>query len=196
WSAAGFATGLAGGFAGLLACRFALGLAESANWPCALRTTQRLLRPDERTLGNGILQSGASVGALLTPLVVFAGFTATGSWRLPFFAVGALGAAWVGLWLLCVRSEALALPPRGRDAEADGRGGWSWPDARTVRRFLALVVVVVTIYASWHFFRAWLPLFLQRQHGYSLKATSYFVSAYYLATDLGALTAGFAALRL
>src|SRR5262249_35157172 len=110
WSAAGFATGLAGGFAGLLACRFALGLAAAANWPCALRTTQRLLRPDERTLGNGILQSGASVGALLTPLVVFAGFTATGSWRLPFFAVGALGAAWVGLWLLCVRSEDLALP--------------------------------------------------------------------------------------
>jgi ACS family hexuronate transporter-like MFS transporter len=190
WSAAGFATGLADGFAGLVACRFALGLAESANWPCALRTTQRILPPEERTLGNGILQSGASVGACLTPLVVFVLLSATGSWRSPFFAIGTLGAVWAVLWLLLLRVEDLALPPRGR------RGGWGWPDARAVRRFLALVVVVVMINASWHFFRAWLPLFLVRQHGYSMAAAGWFVVAYYIATDLGALSAGFAVLYL
>src|SRR5262245_20815662 len=43
WSAAGFVTGLADGFAALLVCRFLLGLAEAGNWPCALRTTQRIL---------------------------------------------------------------------------------------------------------------------------------------------------------
>ena len=58
------------GFVSLLILRFLLGLAEAGNWPCALRTTQHILRPEERTMGNSILQSGASVGAILTPLIV------------------------------------------------------------------------------------------------------------------------------
>src|SRR5262249_12842631 len=53
WSAAGFLTGLAQGFLGLLVCRFLLGLTEAGNWPCALRTTQRLVPPEQRSLGNG-----------------------------------------------------------------------------------------------------------------------------------------------
>src|SRR5437879_11174574 len=40
WSLAGFATGFAQTFWQLFACRFALGIFESGNWPCALRTTQ------------------------------------------------------------------------------------------------------------------------------------------------------------
>ena len=67
WSAAGFFSGFAQGFFSLLVCRFLLGLAESANWPCALRTTQRILPPGERTMGNSILQSGAAFGAILIP---------------------------------------------------------------------------------------------------------------------------------
>src|SRR4051812_27937856 len=70
WSVAGFATGLVGSFVGLLLCRFLLGFAESGNWPCALRTTQQILPPAQRTLGNSILQSGAAIGAVITPLIV------------------------------------------------------------------------------------------------------------------------------
>ena len=67
WSVAGFATGLVQTFAMLLLCRSALGLFEAGNWPCALRTTQRILPPHQRTLGNSLLQSGAAIGAILTP---------------------------------------------------------------------------------------------------------------------------------
>jgi len=52
------------------------------------------------------------------------------------------------------------------------------------------------INATWHFFRAWLPLFLQNQHGYDETFMNGFLIAYYLATDAGSLTAGFAALML
>src|SRR5262249_49779269 len=69
WSAAGFATGLVPGFGGLLLCRSLLGLAEAGNWPCALRTTQHILPPSKRGMGNGILQSGAALGAIFTPLI-------------------------------------------------------------------------------------------------------------------------------
>jgi ACS family hexuronate transporter-like MFS transporter len=247
WSLAGFLTGLAGGFLSLLVCRVLLGIAESGNWPCALRTTQRILPPSERTLGNSILQSGAAVGAVLTPLIVLALFHTTGTWRYSFMAVGGLGLLWAAAWLVSVRRADLELREVNTDHTLLTVVGWlllvllygidvgmhvafaqtpSVPllgklvvtimaiagvaywlarvtrdDAgadRAVffRRFFVLAVLVVMINMTWHFFRAWLPLFLQNQHGYSLEAFSWFSMAYYLATDIGSLTAGFATLGL
>src|SRR5262245_33246280 len=72
WSLAGVATGFVETLAGLYLCRAFLGLMESGHWPCALRTTQRLLTPQQRTLGNSILQSGAALGSIFTPLLVIA----------------------------------------------------------------------------------------------------------------------------
>jgi MFS transporter, ACS family, hexuronate transporter len=197
WSVAGFVTGFANGFMSLLVCRFCLGLAEAGNWPCALRTTQRILAPAERTLGNSILQSGAAFGAILTPLLVIGLVHWTGTWRYPFLVVGILGIGWVFLWLGIVRSADLALAPPAKPAPREDRPQQpAWPKAVLVRRFFVLVILVISINVSWHFFRAWMPLFLQRQHGYSEKATGFFTSAYYVATDLGSLSAGFATLFL
>ena len=84
WSFLGIATAWMQTFAGLLACRTLLGWFESAHWSCALKTTQRLLSPGERTLGNSVLQLGASVGAVLTPLVLAVALRITqkpGTWR-------------------------------------------------------------------------------------------------------------------
>jgi ACS family hexuronate transporter-like MFS transporter len=55
---------------------------------------------------------------------------------------------------------------------------------------------VVSINLTWHFLRAWLPLFLQDKHGYTVKESSEFFIGYYLAADVGSLTAGFLTLLL
>ena len=100
WSAAGIATGFTQGFFWLFVCRFVLGFAESGHWPCALRTTQHLLPPAERTMGNSILQSGAAFGSILIPLIVYwtVDPATAGSWRGPFLVVGACGATWAVVW--------------------------------------------------------------------------------------------------
>lgn len=198
WSAAGFLTGLAQTLFVLMLCRFSLGICEAGNWPCALRTTQRILRPDERTMGNSILQSGAAIGAIFTPLIVQVLVTGPGTWRHPFFVIGAVGSLWVFLWLAIVRREDLALP----DNNAAPTTGATPPAEESLlaiylqRRFFILMVMVITINLTWHFFRAWLPLFLRENHGYDKDTVNYFTSAYYLATDAGALTAGFATLYI
>jgi ACS family hexuronate transporter-like MFS transporter len=292
WSAAGFATGMAQTFVGLLLCRSLLGLAESGNWPCALRTTQHILAPRQRSMGNGILQSGAAIGAIITPLIVvwlvlegdpatyptwvagavggmasaakpgvpFAGILPgalapvyyPGAWRYPFMIIGAIGVTWVVLWLLLVRRSDLAIERRAspsligivgwlvllfgldlglqlaqgwypglkepsvtlsvklgvstlgitavvlwffRSTRADAEGeALSRPDF--LRRFWVLVVLVVTVNIAWHYFRAWLPLFLHRGLGYGEATTDWFTTAYYVATDVGSLTAGAAGLLL
>jgi ACS family hexuronate transporter-like MFS transporter len=199
WSLAGYLTGWAQGFLGILLCRSLLGLFEAGNWPCALRTTQRILPPTERTMGNSILQSGAALGAVLIPLLVLFFVRWTDTWRYLFMVVGMLGFTWIFLWLASVRSADLALPRSRAQATAVPVAQTHEPPALRIflsRRFLVLVVLVIAINTAWHFFRAWLPLFLQKEHHYSETATSWFILAYYIATDLGSLAAGFVTLGL
>src|SRR5215216_5242327 len=68
WSLMGFLSAHTANFQELLMCRTLLGLFEAGHWPCAVKTTQHLLSPQDRTMGNSVLQSGASIGALITPI--------------------------------------------------------------------------------------------------------------------------------
>ncbi len=198
WSAAGFCTGFAGGFAMLMACRVCLGLVEAANWPCALRTTQRILPPSERSMGNSILQSGAAVGAIIVPLLMLLLFDKERpeTWRTPFLVIGAIGTVWVVLWWLSVRRADLALPPRETAEEQKRAARPALPRDVFIRRFIVLIVLVVTINMTWHFLRASHPKFLQKAHEFTPRQTFVFSAFYYAFTDIGALTAGFASLWL
>ncbi|MHB1561650.1 MAG: MFS transporter [Isosphaeraceae bacterium] len=104
WSLAAAATAIVPGLGLLIACRALLGVGESFNWPTALRTTARILPPADRGLGNGIFNSGAAVGALITPAVVTYLANRHG-WRLPFAVIGLSGFVWVAAWLVLVRGK-------------------------------------------------------------------------------------------
>ncbi|HTK75564.1 MAG TPA: MFS transporter [Gemmataceae bacterium] len=194
WSAMGVATGWVQTFAGLLLCRTLLGLFESGHWPCALKTTQRLLSPRQRTFGNSILQAGASIGAIITPKIMKAMLTEeAGSWRLAFQVIGAAGFVWVILWLPVARGSDLSPPaeegPRTDTSPAASPGSLA-------RKLLVLIVVVVAINTCWQIFRAWLPMFLQKGRGYSEEFALDFTFWYYIATDVGCIAAGAASVGL
>src|SRR5687767_12327958 len=91
WSGAGFATGLVRSYEGLLLCRMYLGLFEAGHWPCAVKVTQQLLAPKDRSMGNSVLQSGTSIGAIITPQIMKALLTdEVSSWRWAFQVIGAI----------------------------------------------------------------------------------------------------------
>ncbi len=115
WSLAGVVAGFVPSLGFLIVCRALLGVGESFNWPCALKATGRVLAPADRGLGNGIFNSGAAVGAVVTPLIV--PFLADRfGWRTAFVAIGACGSLWIVAWLRLVRGPiAQALKEDKRD---------------------------------------------------------------------------------
>jgi ACS family hexuronate transporter-like MFS transporter len=202
WSLMGFATGLMHTFIGLLICRVLLGLFEGGNWPCGLKTIQRLLPPAERALGSGILQSGGAIGAMLTPLVV--GLLLTdepGSWRLPFQVIGTAGLSWVVLWLASVRNADLRLSTEAVNLGEDARPGPEMGEASFWRvlfsaRFAVVLCVSVGVNLCWHMLRVWLPLFLQEGRGYRESTMLGFNAAFFVSADIGCLATGAIALGL
>jgi ACS family hexuronate transporter-like MFS transporter len=191
WSAAGFVTGLVTTYDQLLLCRTLLGFFEAGHWPCAIRTTRLLLDERQRSLGNGLLQSGASFGAIVTPLIMQALMTAElGTWRVPFLVVGAVGLFWIIPWFLLLRGHELRpeTPARAAGSGAPEPGGF-WR-VLCSRRMLIVFFVIACINTTWQILRAWMPKFLQEGRGYSEAHALSFNSGWFLATDVGCLGAG------
>jgi ACS family hexuronate transporter-like MFS transporter len=171
----------------LLLCRTLLGLFEAGHWPCALLTVRQILSDKDRPLGNGILQSGASLGAILIPFYVLLVRHLGGSWEVVFWTIGAAGLLWVPLWLVLVRRGDLV----GRATHANDATTTRFEWKPFLRMFAALAIVVSCLNVSWQFIRAWLPKYLKESQGFSADSTDLVVMGYYIAADLGCLASGF-----
>jgi MFS transporter, ACS family, hexuronate transporter len=156
WSLAGMATAYVPGLGAIKACRGLLGVGEAFNWPCALRVTAKILPPSARSLGNGIFNSGAAVGAVIAPLVITR-LTADFGWRSAFVVVASLGFVWVVAWLVLLGGKR-ALLFAGRETSKpvpvdalsgeETRSGLS-PMARTVFGGLAACSVLLAGSGYW-----------------------------------------------
>jgi ACS family hexuronate transporter-like MFS transporter len=180
-----------GVFRWLLVCRTALGLFEAGHWPCALLTVRAILTARDRTLGNGILQSGASIGAILVAPYVELTDRLGMSWGFPFWSIGLVGLAWVPLWALSVRHHDLSRPNEDESPNYVHTVG-----THLTRRLIVLAIVIATLTISWQFLRAWLALFLQDHHGYTALATRSLMPGYFIAADVGCLLSGALVTRL
>ena len=189
WSLMGLATGFSGSHTQLLICRTLLGFFEGGHWPCGIKATRLLLDARDRSLGNGVLQSGTSIGAVITPLIMRAMLTPeNGSWRGAFQFIAVIGLAWLFLWFWLVKKNDLIQPAIAeKDVAEQPVSLW-----RIIisRRMLVIFAVIACINTTWQIMRAWLPKFLQEGRGWSESDALYFNSAWFIATDIGCLGAG------
>lgn len=187
WSAMGMASGWTGSFHELMVCRVLLGFFEAGHWPCALKTTEALLSQRERTMGNSILQSGASIGAMITPQIMLRLMDdQPGSWRRAFVVIGALGIVWALAWFVLMRGR---LPAPKPEAARGVVAAELWALVRSPR-FVALAILIAGAQCAWHINRVWLMKFLQTGRGYPEAEALGFQTWYYLSTDVGCFAAG------
>ncbi len=193
WSVMGMISGWTKDYEQLLVCRTLLGFFEAGHWPCALKTTFAVLNERDRTMGNSVLQSGASIGAIITPQVMKLLMTEElGSWRSAFVVVGAFGLLWVAVWLIMMRGSGLDDAPK----HAQDTPKVPLCDILFSRSFWALALLITGTQTVWHIYRVWLMKFLQTGRGYTEAAALDFQSAYYISTDVGCFMAGVISLWL
>ncbi len=119
------------GFLGFAVARGLLGFGEGATFPGGLRTAADSLPRERQSRGMAISYSGASIGAILAPLMITPIALRFG-WRAAFLFTGALGALWLIVWWFVAR------PPLVRAVERKTTKV-AWPNILE-RRFWLLVV--------------------------------------------------------
>jgi ACS family hexuronate transporter-like MFS transporter len=192
WSAVGFATGYTNGYHSLLWLRILLGFFEAGHWPCGVKAVRSLLDARGRTLGNGLLQSGTSIGAIVTPLAMLAMLTdEPGSWRRAFQVIASIGVIWIVCWFATVRRNDVDTVRATKQTDRD-----PWWRVLKQRRMWIVLCVIALINTTWQLMRAWLPKFMQEGHGYSQEAMLSFNAVWFAATDISCLGVGFVVIAL
>jgi len=178
--------------------RFLLGATEPANFPAGVKAVSEWFPVRERALAVGIFNSGTAIGSTLAaPLVALC--TLAFGWRSAFVAGGILGAVWVVIWLFAYRlpREHPRLDPEelklieGDEPPAQGR-----PETVSIRRILGMREAWGCILARLftdplsYFFIFWIPLFLQKERGFDLKAIGMYGWIPYVASAIGNILGG------
>ncbi len=202
WSAATVATGASTGLGSLFASRLVLGAGESAGFPTATTAMSRWLPAELRGTGQGLVHAASRLASAGAPLLVGA-IIAASSWRVSFFAVGALSLVWAVVWVVyfrdrprdhaAVTSVELEELDRG-DAATDRQTATPW---RTVVPALLPVAVVDFCYGwlLWVYI-TWLPTVFQSSFGLDLGSYALYTSLVLAAGALGDLVGGWLADRL
>jgi ACS family hexuronate transporter-like MFS transporter len=208
WSVAAMGHALAVTAAGFSVARAALGLAESANFPAAIKAVAEWFPKRERALATGIFNAGTNTGAILAPLIV-PWVALTWGWQWAFIATGALGFLWLIVWLVVYRSpdgnpnvSSAELAYIRSDSADAGHGS----DARRTRvRWVRLLGYSQTwAYAVgklladpiWWFYLYWLPKFLDAKYGIKLGQLAAPLIVVYLVADVGSIAGGWSSSAL
>jgi len=195
WSLASMCTAIGSSLVSFGVCRVALGFGEAAVFPASIKAVTEWFPKKERALATGIFNAGTNFGAILTPLVV-PPIVAIWEWRGAFISVGALGFLWLILWLAIYRRpEEHSSVTRAEldyiqsDREAPAQRT-RWSVLFPLRQTWAFAIGKLLIDPVWWFYLFWLPSFLQRKHGLTLKQIGIPILVVYLISDVGSVAGG------
>lgn len=177
WSAATALTGAAASFSFLFFTRLLLGIGESPTFPLAARAIREWAPVRERAFAFSISGSGPPFGTAVSAVTI-AWLVHTIGWRLSFVISGALGFAWVLIWLLFFHDpeEAHWLPTAERRMILAERspGGTSDAHGMTLKTLLSyqtmwgLFLVQGCVNYTQYLFLTWLPTYLVQSRGLNI----------------------------
>jgi ACS family hexuronate transporter-like MFS transporter len=185
------------------AYRAFLGIAESGNFPSAIKTTAEWFPKKERAFANGILNSGTNVGAIIAPVVV-PWIAIHYNWQMAFIATGAVGFLWLIFWFLIYE-----IPAKHKKLSQDEYNYINsdddesktfdnkekepkilWKKLLTYKQTWAFILGKFLSDSVWWFFLFWLPAFLTAEYGLKGMQVSFPIVVVYTMSSFGSIIGG------
>ena len=212
WSVAAAFHGLARGVLSFSIFRGLLGIGEAGNWPGATKSNAEWFPVRERALAQGIFNSGASIGAIVSAPLIAIVYSWLG-WKLTFAVLGSLGLLWLIPWLLINRGTPKTHPfiseeernyilgeqaaeEAKTDKSEDTERGLGWKELLRYRQSWGIMLARFTIDPVWWLFVIWLPIYLNDVFKFNVKEIGFFAWVPYVGAALGSIFGGWLAHRL
>jgi ACS family hexuronate transporter-like MFS transporter len=196
WSFAAMGHAMARSAFGFGIARASLGLAESGNFPAAIKATAEWFPKKQRAFATGLFNSGANIGAVVVPLIV-PWIALTWGWQEAFIFTGLLGFIWLAFWLWLyeipekhkkVSKEELAFI-RSDPVETVSEN-IPWFRLLKHREAWAFVAGKFLTDPIWWFYLYWLPKFLNERYGLDLAHLGLPLIVIYTMTSIGSIGGG------
>jgi ACS family hexuronate transporter-like MFS transporter len=175
--------------------RVLLGFGEAANFPACIKTVAEWFPRRQRGVATGIFNSGASLGAAVTILLVPWMAEKLG-WQSAFLATGAIGFVWLAVWLILYRQaedhpkvsvEELALI---RSDPPENIVPVPWRRLFPKKETWAFALGKFFSDPIWTFYLFWLPKYLQDTYHLSLLDIRIPMLVVYNASTVGGVAGG------
>ena len=196
WGLASMSHSLVSSVAGFCIARIFLGLGESGNFPAAIKATSEWFPTEERAKAVGLFNSGSNASALIAPALV-AFVTARYGWRSAFVTTGSMGMIWLVLWLAFPynrlrRGASQTQANLAADFASQATSGGSLPLSALLRRrgLYAFSIAKGLTDGVWWFYLFYLPQFLNRNYGLTLRAAYWYIVTVYLVSSVGSILGG------
>jgi ACS family hexuronate transporter-like MFS transporter len=196
WSVSNMLHAFARTAMGLAGFRVLLGIGEPGNFMAASKAASEWYPAKERAVLNGVVQAGASVGAIVAAPVIVWLYRGWG-WRTAFVATGSLGFVWLmgWYWLYRLPERNPLITDQERQLILESRPTGSgekmrWVDLLGFRETWGLFFSRFLSDPVWWFYLFWLPKYLSDQRGFSMDQIGALAWLPYLTADLGSISGG------
>ncbi|MDQ0064858.1 MFS transporter [Chryseobacterium lathyri] len=199
WSLASIGHGFVKSTVGFLIARSTLGISEAGNFPAAIKSVAEWFPKKERALATGIFNSGATVGAILAPLLVPFILGHYG-WRETFVWIGALGLLWIVLWWKFYKipektknlsQEELQYIKSDQDGKTQEQSKVPLSELLKYKVTWSFAIGKILTDPIWYFFMFWLPAYFADVFKMDLTKPSIPLIIIYSGTTIGSIGGGY-----
>ncbi|MBS0881803.1 MFS transporter [Pantoea sp. JGM49] len=180
--------------------RMMLGIAESPFFTSGIKITHRWFGDNERGLPTAIINTGSQIANAIAPPILTV-LLLTFGWRGMFVAIGLMGIPLLLAWWKFyrdpeAREDALLHAGQRSVAAPEEKAQASWGALFRHSTTWFMVIGNFSIMFTIWVYLTWLPGYLEKSLGFSLKATGWIASIPFFAGILGVLVGGMLSDRL
>ena len=203
WTIGHVAHGFGGSVASFMAARAVLGIGEAGHFPAVVRASSEWFPQKERAYAIGWVNSGTTIGVILTAPTLWLFMQAFGlGWRETFIYSGLFGVVLLGLWLWLYSN------PRESGKVSEGELKWIEHDppekiekigwSRIVRKREAWAFATAKFLTDpvWFLMLFWLPKYFSTTYDVDLKVVLLPMILMYLLSDVGSIAGGWFSSKL